>query len=585
MKYSFYLHCLILTVLFTRCLSESENKCIIDHAEVLIESNCDSAYFVLNSIVSPNELNDELFAHWCMLSGEVADHLHKDMPYTSFLLRAQTWFERYGTVYEQAQISLYLGRSYVEDKKYDEAMKCYVNALDIALRGKEYNVAGLVCSYMADLYVLKDLPSQARLKYKEGAEFFLKAHNKRSYSLALRDISYTYCLQDSFYLALQYLKQAESIVSAWNDSIAYSSITNALGNVYEMMDSLDTAKKYLLKSLDYDQNDMTPTYLVLSRMYRNSGDMDSARYYLQKSKMNINNRYTLAGITYQDYLLEKELDNPYKALSLLESYCQISDSVSLLQNEARIDEIEKKYNHIKILNENDQLRINQLYYFIMLIVAVAGCLFWAFLYQLKSKRDNEIMYNQQKELDSKEKRLLQLVVDLETKEKDLERLRVLLSQNKQPLDIGKLYEEKELTYQRQKEEVLKIRKEILYLKNKMLFSMSIVRKIIKLSNIVIPGATMSPLLKRDWTMFMNKVDDIYILFKERLLDMGIREGSVEMQYCYLSLLSLDKNQEAVILHINPDSVSKTRFRVRQKLQISGENISINDYLIRICVFG
>ena len=115
--------------------------------------------------------------------------------------------------------------------------------------------------------------------------------------------------------------------------------------------------------------------------------------------------------------------------------------------------------------------------------------------------------------------------------------------------------------------------------------MSIVRKIIKLSNIVIPGATMSPLLKRDWTMFMNKVDDIYLLFKERLLDMGIREGSVEMQYCYLSLLSLDKNQEAVILHVNPDSVSKIRFRVRQKLQISGENISINDYLIRICVFG
>lgn len=82
---------------------------MIDHAEAWVKSNPDSAYFLLNSIVNPNELNDELFAHWCMLSGEVADHLHKDMPYTSFLLRAQTWFERYGTVYEQAQISLYLG--------------------------------------------------------------------------------------------------------------------------------------------------------------------------------------------------------------------------------------------------------------------------------------------------------------------------------------------------------------------------------------------------------------------------------------------------------------------------------------------
>lgn len=478
MKYSFYLYCLILTVLFTGCLSESENKCIIDNAEELIESNCDSAYLVLNSIVNPNELNDELFAHWCMLSGRVADNLHKDMPYTSFLSRAQTWYERYGTVYEQAQIGLYSGRSYVEDKMYDEAMRSYISALDVALKGKEYNVAGFVCSYMADLYVFKDLSAQAGLKYKEGAAYFLKAHNKRSYTLALRDISYTYCLQDSSHLALQCLKQAESIVSAWNDSIAYSSIANALGNVYEMMDSLDTAKKYLLKSLDFDQSDMAPTYLALSRMYKNSGNVNSAKYYLEKSKVNINNGYTLAGITYQDYLLEKELDNPYKALSLLESYCQISDSVSLLQNEARIDEIEKRYNHIKILNENDQLRINQLYYFIMLIVAVTGCLFWAFLYQLKSKRDNEIMYNQQKELDSKEKRLLQLVVDLETKEKELQKITTLLSLDNQHDTLLKSFEEQEVVCRKQKKEIVEIRKEIDSLRNKILISTPIVKKVI-----------------------------------------------------------------------------------------------------------
>lgn len=562
---------------YTGCISNKKEHHIINQAEALMKTNPDSTYLLLESIIMPDKLNDRLFAHWCMLSGEVADNLHKDMPYTSFLLRAQSWYEGYGTVYEQAQIGLYLGRSYVEDKIYDEAMRCYVNALDIALRGKEYNVAGFVCSYMADLYVFKDLPSQARLKYKEGADYFLKAHNKRSYSLALRDISYTYCLQDSFYLALQYLKQAESIVSAWNDSIAYSSIANALGNVYGMMDSLGAAKKYLLKSLDYDQNDMTPTYLALSRMYRNSGDIDSAKYYLEKSKANINNGYTLAGITYQDYLLEKELDNPYKALSLLELYCQISDSVSVLQNEARIDEIEKKYNHIKILNENDQLRINQLYYVIMLIVAVTGCLFWAFLYQLKSKRDNEILHNQQKELDRKEKRLLQLVVDLETKEKELQKITTLLSLNNQHDTLLNSFEEQEVVCRKQKKEIVEIRKEIVSLRNKILISTPIVKKVIKLSQIVVPGATKSPLTMKDWKILMNKVDEIYFLFQEKLLSKGFKPESVEMRYCYLSLLLLDKNQEAVILHINPESVSKLRFRIRQKLQISGENISIYCY--------
>lgn len=550
---------------------------MIDHAEALVKSNPDSVYFLLNSIVNPNELNNELLAHWCMLSGRVADDLHKDMPYASLLSRAQTWYERYGTVYEQAQIGLYLGRSYAEDKMYDEAMRSYVNALDIALKGKEYNVAGFLCSYMADLYVFKDLSSLAGLKYKECADYFMKAHNKKSYAFALRDISYTYCLQDSFHSALQCLKQAESIVSAWNDSTAYSSIANALGNVYEMMDSLDIAKKYLLKSLDFDQNDAAPTYLALSRMNKNSGDIDSAKYYLEKSKAKMNNEYTLAGITYQYYLLEKELDNPYKALSFLESYCLISDSVSMLQNKVRIDEIEKRYNHVKILRENDQLRINQLYYVIMLVIAISGCLFWAFLYQLKSKQDNEVLHNQQKELDSKEKRLLQFVVDLEMKEKEIQKITTLLSLNKQQDTLLKSFEEQNVIWQKQKKEIIEIRKEIVSLRNKILISIPIVNKIIKLSRIITPGATKSPLTMKDWNTLMNKVDEVYFLFQEKLLNKGIRPESVEMRYCYLSLLLLDKNQEAVLLHINPESVSKLRFRVRQKLQISGEDISIYCY--------
>lgn len=82
---------------------------------------------------------------------------------------------------------------------------------------------------------------------------------------------------------------------------------------------------------------------------------------------------------------------------------------------------------------------------------------------------------------------------------------------------------------------------------------------------------------KDWKILMNKVDEIYFLFQEKLLSKGFKPESVEMRYCYLSLLLLDKNQEAVILHINPESVSKLRFRIRQKLQISGEDISIYCY--------
>lgn len=561
------------------CQKHDKEYNVISHAEDLIKPHPDSAYLLLNSIMTPDRLNDKLFAHWCMLSGKVASDLHKDMPYTSFLLRAQSWYERYGTAKERAELGLYLGRSYVEEKNYDEAMTIFVKALDVARKAKEYNLAGYMCSFMADLYGLKDIPDQSKIKYQEGADYFLRANNNRSYVLALRDVSFAFCLQDSLNLALLSLKKADSIASILNDSVVLSSVANAMGNVYAMIDSFDNAEKYLLKSLDFDSNEVAPNYLGLSKLCMNNGDLKKSQYYLEKSKIETENNYTSVGIIFQHYLLEKAMSKPVEALSYLELYCQVSDSILISQNDIRIVEVEKKYEHVKLLNENSKLRINRLYSLIMLVIAVVGCLLLAFLYQIKSKRDDREMYEQQKILDNKEKKLLQFIVDMDEKEEELRELKNLLVQNEKQEDIQKLLNEHELIYQKQKEEIEKTKNEVNLLKNKMLFSFPIVKKITKLSQIVVPGATQSPLTLKDWHMLMGKIDDIYFLFNEKLLKRGIKEDSVEMQYCNLSLLLLDKTQEAIILHINPDSIYKLRFRVRQKLQISGEKGSIYQYLI------
>lgn len=387
---------MICIFIFTTCLDDTKNKSVIDHAKVFLKSNPDSAYFLLNNIINPTNLNDKLFAEWCMLLANASNDLHKDMPYISFLIRAQMWYEKHGTANERAQIGLYLGHSYVEEKKYDEAMDVYMKALEIAKSNKNYNLSGYICSYIADLYSFKDMPESSRCKYQEASEYFRKGRNHRSYAFALRDVGYTYCLQDSLCLALASLNQADSIAATLNDSVVISSIANALGNVYNMMDSIDNAEMYLLKSLKFDKEEIAPTYLALSKIYMRNGDLRKAEYYLQRSKVKTSNDYTLVNIIYQHYLMEKELNNPYDALYYLESYCHTSDSISKLQNETRLVEIGKRYDHVKILNANNQLRISRLYSFIMLGIAVFACLLMAFLYQTKVKQDNKKMYNQQK---------------------------------------------------------------------------------------------------------------------------------------------------------------------------------------------
>lgn len=267
---------LILVFFSTACRKNKEDRYIISQAETLLKTNLDSTYLLLNNIIIPDDLDDKLFAYWCMLSGKVAESLHKDMPSIPSLLRAQSWYKQYGTVNERAQIGLYLGRSYMKEKKYEEAMSIYLEVLDIAKNNKVYDLAGYICSYIADLYELKNMLNESRVKYQESSEYFMKANNSKSYALALRDVSYIFCLQDSFDLALQTLEIADSIVITINDSAAISSIANALGNVYTLMDSFYLAEKYLLSSLEFDTIETAPTYLALSTIFLYNSDLDKA---------------------------------------------------------------------------------------------------------------------------------------------------------------------------------------------------------------------------------------------------------------------------------------------------------------------
>ena len=152
MRHLLILISLLSTLSFIGCRDESDATYLIDRAESLLKSDPDSSLILLDSIAVPDNLSDKLLARWCMLSGKVADTLYTDLPYVQQLRRAQAYYESHGTGQEQARIGLYLGRSYVEDKDNELAMKAYLQALDIALRCQDYNQAGYICSYMGDLY-------------------------------------------------------------------------------------------------------------------------------------------------------------------------------------------------------------------------------------------------------------------------------------------------------------------------------------------------------------------------------------------------------------------------------------------------
>lgn len=577
MRHLLILISLLSTLSFIGCRDESDATYLIDRAESLLKSDPDSSLILLDSIAVPDNLSDKLLARWCMLYGRVADTLYTDLPYVQQLLRAQAYYEDHGTKQEQAKIGLYLGRSYVEDKENEKAMKVYLQALDIALRCEDYNQAGYICSYMGDLYDFEGDYLLGKDKYKEAESYFRKAGNMRSSAFALQDIGRMYAFSDSLDIALTFLLKADTIIVEVGDSSDIGTIYNGIGNIYNMLDNKELAKLYLWKDINMSDFDDAPSYRTLAGIYIEEGDFKNARICLEKASVPSFNDMTRFSVLYGYSLLEKAEGNWEKAWFYLDEYNSASDSILTIRNRENIIKMEKEYEHLKISLENMRLRSDKQTYLIYLIISVSILLILLWVFQIRIDRKNKRLLKQEIDLSNKSNELFRLRDNLRIKQDRLEALSIQLSEKNEKLNELDSREKLEKEYEQIKKEEETLVLRIAERRKDLFLSSAIAKKVIKLSQKVVPGATKSPLSEKDWQNMITQVNEVYPFLADRLAVFNL--SAAELRYCYLSLLGLDSIGESILLHIQPDSVNKRRQRVRQRLGIIAKELDLCAYLI------
>lgn len=576
MRHLLILISLLSTLSFIGCRDESDAIYLIDRAESLLKSDPDSSHILLDSIAVPDNLSDKLLARWCMLSGKVADTLYTDLPYVQQLLRAQAYYKSHGTKQEQAKIGLYLGRSYVEDKENEKAMKVYLQALDIALRSEDYNQAGYICSYMGDLYDFEGNYLLGKDKYKEAESYFRKAGNMRSSAFALRDVGRMYAFSDSLDIALIFLLKADTIIVEVGDSSDIGTIYNGIGNIYNMLGNKELAKLYLWKNVNMSDFDDAPSYRTLAGIYIEEGDFKNARICLEKASVPSFNM-TRFSVLYGYSLLEKAEGNWEKAWFYLDEYNSASDSILTIRNRENIIKIEKEYEHLKISLENMRLKSDKQKYFIYWVISVSILLILLWVFQIRIDRKNKRLLKQEIDLSNKSNELFRLRDNLRNKQDRLEALSIQLSEKNEKLNELDSREKLEKEYEQIKKEEETLVLRIAERRKDLFLSSAIAKKVIKLSQKVVPGATKSPLSEKDWQNIITQVNEVYPFLADRLAAFNL--SAAELRYCYLSLLGLDSIGESILLHIQPDSVNKRRQRVRQRLGIIAKELDLCAYLI------
>ena len=121
-----------------------------------------------------------------------------------------------------------------------------------------------------------------------------------------------------------------------------------------------------------------------------------------------------------------------------------------------------------------------------------------FVYQLQMNKKNKRIYVQQIDIEQKNIELLKLQNSLNIKQLELQDLFDKLSKKDELLNISDSRAKLEERYERTKQEEKSIIQRIAEQRNNLFLSSMIARKVIKLSQKVIPGTTKSPLSEKYW---------------------------------------------------------------------------------------
>lgn len=539
---------------------QSVSDRLLNEVEKAIAINPDSASNLLNSISSPEKLDNKTFARWCMLSGKITDEIFNSILPTYQLERAYDWYSSHGSPDEQVQILIYLGRSYFADGDYDKAMSIYTNALDIAEKNKLNNLTGYTYSYIGDLYGEKFMRTEAIKRYKAAAECFKKENNTDSYACALRDVGREYACIDSLSRALKILTIADSVARNTKNIEVTASIDNALGNIYAMQNKYDKAEEYFLKALV--GRETMPDYMALIDLYIASGAINKAQELLSKILQD-NPKYTYS-IKYLYYQIYNEEKNYKEVLTNLKEYVEITDSIIYADNQSKILNIESKYNHLKISKEVDRLKIKQQSYIIVLVICIGILLLIIIGYLLYRKKAKEKIQRQQEELNRIKTDLLYVSLELEKKKRLLD-----------------TFKEKNESYEEMQEEISLLTTNYKQLQNKILENSPLHKELIHLANQNKPRNNKPLITDKQWKLIADEITYIYPNLRKYIYSRCPDLPEQDFWYCCLYISGFDTNTEAKLLNITVDSVRKKRLRLRQKLNIilPDNNATLYEYLI------
>ena len=341
--------------------------------ENLMPQHPDSALMLLEQIENKENLSRKDKAHYSLLLTEAEDKTYVTHTADSLISIAADYYEKTDDLGRKAKAWYYKGRINQDLGHPLKAQEYYLKALRDEEKIEDHALLGRIHNHIGMLYAYQKVYEKALPFQKKAVENFHLINDSTGQVFALRDLGRTFLmlgLQDSSIICNQ------KAIALMRKRIIPSVYTELAG-LYIDRQRMEEAHGLLRTSLQNVAKPQAkyPVYLVLGELYKKSGQIDSARFYLQACINSAPLPETRAGGLFHLKEIALEKGQWEQAALLSKQYELLKDSIEQGKNAESIRNVQAFYSYNEIEQDLWEARLyasKQKSFYSLLITA---CLF------------------------------------------------------------------------------------------------------------------------------------------------------------------------------------------------------------------
>ena len=364
---------ILIPIIWISCDGMGHQTIDFRKVENLMPQHPDSALMLLEQIENKENLSRKDKAHYYLLLTEAEDKTYVTHTTDSLISIAADYYEKTDDLGRKAKAWYYKGRINQDLGHPLKAQEYYLKALRDEEKIEDHALLGRIHNHIGMLYAYQKVYEKALPFQKKAVENFHLLSDSTGQVFALRDLGRTFLMlghQDSAIICNQ------KAIALMRKRIIPSVYTELAG-LYIDRQRMEEAHGLLRTSLQNVAKPQAkyPVYLVLGELYKKSGQIDSACFYLQACINSAPLPETRAGGLFHLKEIALEKGQWEQAALLSKQYELLKDSIEQGKNAESIRNVQAFYSYNEIEQDLWEARLyasKQKSFYSLLITA---CLF------------------------------------------------------------------------------------------------------------------------------------------------------------------------------------------------------------------